>query len=63
MADEADIAQQREQYLTDSALAASRLAAQNIPKGEPGECGLCGEESPRLVAGACARCRDKRRGR
>lgn len=35
-----------------------RKAAQ-IPKGQPGERDLCGEWSGRLVAGACAPCRDK----
>lgn len=59
MADEADIAQvdieieekRRKKYYAD--LAAS------IPKGEPGECIRCGEESLRLVNDVCARCRDK----
>ena len=36
---------------------ARRAAA--IPVGEPGECELCGWDSPRLVNGACAPCRDK----
>lgn len=35
----------------------ARVAA--MPKGEPGECRRCGEESLRLVHGNCARCRDK----
>jgi hypothetical protein len=30
-----------------------------IPKGNPGECDLCGEWSGRLINGACAPCRDK----
>lgn len=33
--------------------------ARKIPKGEPGECIRCGEESLRLVNQVCARCRDK----
>lgn len=35
-----------------------RNRAEPVP-GVPGECELCGEESQRLVRGACARCRDK----
>lgn len=41
------------------AVAAARRALANMPKGEPGECELCGEASPRLVRGACAPCRDR----
>jgi len=61
MSDEIDDAQQREQEDTARALAAARETARRIPVGEPGECDYCGEESPRLVGGACAPCRDKRR--
>lgn len=32
-----------------------------IEPGQPGECEYCGYQSPRLVGGACARCRDSRR--
>ncbi len=39
------------------AAASARAAA--MPKGEPGDCELCGEWSARLVAGACAPCRDR----
>lgn len=38
---------------------ALRNARAELAPGEPGECELCGEESPRLVRGACARCRDR----
>lgn len=38
-----------------------RLARQPIPAGEPGECKQCFEDSPRLVGGRCAFCRDGRR--
>ena len=38
-----------------------RLARQPIPAGEPGECEQCFEDSPRLVGGRCAFCRDGRR--
>lgn len=44
---------------------AIRTAAQPLAAGVPGECELCGEDSPRLVQTqlglACAPCRDKRR--
>ncbi len=36
-------------------------ARQPIPAGVPGECEQCFEESPRLVDGRCAFCRDGRR--
>ena len=32
-----------------------------LEPGEAGECQLCGEQSARLVRGACAPCRDKRK--
>lgn len=38
-----------------------RYRAVHMPAGEPGECALCGEQSARLVGGACARCRDRYR--
>jgi len=59
MSDEADYGSEREQEDTARAVAAARATAANIPKGEPGECVQCGEDSPRLVAGVCAPCRDK----
>lgn len=40
-------------------LEAVRRAAREMPKGEPGECVLCGEYSLRLVRGSCPPCRDK----
>lgn len=38
-------------------------AARSKPfvEGAPGVCDECEQESPRLVAGRCARCRDGRR--
>ena len=38
-----------------------RAAAKPLEPGEPGDCDLCGEWSGRLVRGACAPCRDKRK--
>lgn len=59
--DEADVANDRAQMDTDSALRAQRMRAAEIPVGAPGECYLCGEHSQRLVRGVCAPCRDKYR--
>ena len=59
MSDEADYGSEREQEDTARAVAAARATAANIPKGEPGECAQCGEDSLRLVEGFCAPCRDK----
>lgn len=38
----------------------ARQRVKDIPAGEPGVCGLCGEWSGRLVGAACAPCRDLR---
>lgn len=60
MADEIDYANDQEQRGQAYREAAVRAAAAAIPAGEPGECHECGEESPRLVNGRCAPCRDGR---
>ena len=58
MTDEADRADQEiERNLAE----AIRLASKEIPPGNPGECDFCGEWSGRLVKGACAHCRDRRK--
>jgi len=57
--DEADKADRLIQLRESDALAAARKAVSEMPKGEPGECELCGEWSERLVCSACARCRDR----
>lgn len=59
MADEADQGGADNQFFEDQVLKAAAEVAKNIPRGEAGECRRCGEESPRLVRGVCARCRDK----
>ena len=59
MADEIDLAQEREQIATNSAVDDVRAMAARIEPGAPGECELCGEWSGRLVRGACAPCRDR----
>lgn len=56
MADDIDRAQAREQADRESAI---RAAAKPLPAGKPGPCDLCGEESMRLIEGACAPCRDR----
>lgn len=59
MADEVDQANDlAEQHLTATI---SGYRGYTLPKGEAGECDLCGEWSGRLIAGACAPCRDRYR--
>ena len=36
-----------------------RAARQPVPVGIPGECETCFEDSPRLIGGRCAPCRDR----
>lgn len=63
MADDADLSVQKEELILDGTIRCVLEAAAKMPKGEPGICYYCGEESQRLVgirAPACARCRDKR---
>jgi hypothetical protein len=59
MADHADITGERVELTNTVAVAAVRAAAAKMPKGEEGECPLCGEHSLRIVRGACPPCRDK----
>lgn len=61
MSDDSDIATMREMIEQDIAVRAVQLRAAQIPAGEPGECDFCGEWSGRLVGGACAPCRDRRK--
>ncbi len=58
MADEADRAQFQETSMCDASVANIRAAAACIPKGVPGTCYQCGEESARLVVGCCVDCRE-----
>lgn len=58
MADEVDRANEYAEVDRQDAI---RRASKPMPPGEPGECIYCGEQSQRLVGGACAPCRDKRR--
>lgn len=59
MADEIDLAQEREQIATTSAINQVREQSARIEPGTPGDCDLCDEWSARLIRGACAPCRDR----
>ena len=61
MSDEIDIANDRAAADTERAGAAARVVAASIPKGDAGDCDLCGSWSGRLVNGAGAPCRDRYR--
>lgn len=60
MADEADRAQQQEEWHREAMIRSATSAP--FIAGEPGECIRCGDDSPRLVGGQCAPCRDGRNG-
>ncbi len=59
MADEIDLAQEREHIATNSAVDEVRAKSAAIEPGTPCDCDLCGEWSARLIRGACAPCRDR----
>lgn len=59
MADDVDKSQERIDRFLESGIHLATKRANNIPKGEPGICKFCGWDSPRLVNGVCAPCRDK----
>jgi hypothetical protein len=59
MADEADIA--NDTMARQIAVTLDAHRGYTLPVGEAGECDLCGEWSGRLIAGACAPCRDRYR--
>ena len=61
MADEIDIANEVAMADNARAVADARDKASQIPAGIAGDCELCGDWSGRLVAGACAPCRDRYR--
>ena len=56
MADEADQANDHAHIINEHHVRAARA---ELPPGEPGECEVCGDHSPRLVRGVCAPCRDE----
>lgn len=57
--DDADLSQAKTEVLEAADIAEVRRRAAAMPKGEPGDCDMCGEWFGRLVKGVCARCRDK----
>jgi hypothetical protein len=57
--DDIDRAQETTDRLTEESLRKARDRSLQIPKGQPGDCDLCGYWSGRLVKGVCAPCRDK----
>ncbi len=59
MADIIDEANELAEETAQRAIREVRSKAASIPKGDPGDCDLCGEWSGRLVEGACAPCRDR----
>jgi hypothetical protein len=59
MADVADMANDVAQAALDRSIRAARAP---IAIGVPGECEECGDDSPRLVMGRCAPCREPKRG-
>jgi hypothetical protein len=61
MADEIDQANDRTMADNERAIADARAVAAAIPLGTPGECERCGQDSQRLVGGACAPCRTRYR--
>jgi hypothetical protein len=58
MIDDADDAFYQSAAELDSLVGEARRKAA-IPPGAPGVCRFCGEESKRLIGGACAPCRDE----
>lgn len=60
MVDEIDIIQRNSEMENEAHVRAALREASKIPAGEPGECVECGWDSPRLVRGRCAPCRDGR---
>jgi len=57
--DDADIAAKDQAPCDEATISNIRLAASRIPAGVAGKCIHCDEDSPRLVRGACAPCRDE----
>lgn len=62
MSDDVDITTDRLIVMEADGIKAVQRKAQNIPKGEPGDCDECGEYFARLVDGYCGYCRDRRVG-
>lgn len=58
MSDVIDQMDERNEAIEEARLMAIRAKAELAP-GHPGDCGMCGDWSGRLVHGNCAPCRDK----
>lgn len=59
-ADPLDQAAEMELFLEEARIKSIRAKAQLLP-GVSGECDHCGEHSLRLINGACAPCRDRKK--
>ena len=59
MRDVGDIIDQANDYTQDMLEMLIATQRKDIEPGVPGECDLCGEDSLRLIRGACAPCRDR----
>jgi len=62
--DDVDITAERMEQIEVAAVAGIQNAVANMPKGQAGDCGACGESFARVVPvkggySACGRCRDK----
>lgn len=57
--DIADATQRSLEVLDKHAEQNIRAQAAAMLEGDPGVCVECGDEKPRLVRGACGRCRDE----
>lgn len=56
MADQMDMAADISDFYLQRSI---RAARQPVPEGVEGECQECGDDSPRLIGGRCAPCRDR----
>ncbi len=54
-----DDADRAKEYIDSGLAIAVEAARGDILPGDPGECERCGEDSPRLVGGACVPCRER----
>jgi hypothetical protein len=59
VADPVDMANDVAQAALDRSIRSARAP---IAIGVPGECEECGDDSPRLVMGRCAPCREPKKG-
>lgn len=59
MPDEIDQCQEFQHFHNEALVKKAIADGASIPTGIAGECKNCGEQSPRLVGGNCAPCRDE----